>query len=408
MPSLTGPWPRRLVLAALVAGVVLYLAVLGPRYGLDLRVYRDSASTWWSGRNPYQPTYTIHNLPFTYPPFALPVLAPLSWVPFRWSQWILWVVSIGAGTAAVLIVRGGRAGLRNGRDWQASLGWVCAAVLVLEPMHSAIDYGQIEVVLMFVIVADLLVVPAPFRGVILGLAGAVKLTPLIFLLVLVVRGDWRSTIRAIGGIYRSVCGNVDSGSFHIAHFLDPLCERTRADRFGLLSRKPLVVCDCPQMAVPGIWVDLRMVRVVSCDGRGRGLSGMAVFTHGSPILDGHRGRNDGAPDQSDLLVPSLDLVASDSASSGQARHGNRPGEYPEHALDPGDPDSRRTVLVAEDRSICGNAPGRFPRTLDSSSRGAIRSPPAAGDGTPDAAVHAASTVVSSRVSPGASGKWHAT
>jgi len=198
VPTVTGPWPRRLAVAALVTGVVVYLAVLGRRYGLDLRVYRDSANTWWSGRNPYQATYTIHELPFTYPPFALPVLAPLSWVPFRWSQWIFWIVSIGAGTAAVVIVRGGGAALRNGGDWLSSLGWVCAAVLVLEPMHSAIDYGQIEVVLMFVIVADLLVVPAPIRGVILGLAAAVKLTPLVFLLVLVVRGDWKSTIRAIG------------------------------------------------------------------------------------------------------------------------------------------------------------------------------------------------------------------
>ena len=196
--TVAGPWPRRLVVAALVAGVVAYLVALGPRYGLDLRVYRDGASTWWSGRDPYRPTYTIHDLPFTYPPFALPVLAPLTWVPFRWSQWVEWVVSIGSGTAAVLIVRGGRSALTSGRAWLTSLGWVCAAVLVLEPMRSAIDYGQIEVVLMFVIVADLLVVPAPFRGVLLGLAGAIKLTPLIFLLVLVVRGDWKSTFRAIG------------------------------------------------------------------------------------------------------------------------------------------------------------------------------------------------------------------
>ena len=48
------------------------------------------------------------------------------------------------------------------------------------------------------IVADLLVVPAPIRGVILGLAAAIKLTPLVFLLVLAVRGDWKSLIRAIG------------------------------------------------------------------------------------------------------------------------------------------------------------------------------------------------------------------
>ena len=198
LSAMTVIWPRRLAVVVLVSGVVVYLALLGPRYGLDLRVYRDSASTWWSGRDPYSRTFTIHNLPFTYPPFALPALAPLTWVSFQWSQWVLWVASIGAGTAAVVIVRCGGAWPRVRDDWIVSLGWVCAAVLILEPMRSAMDYGQIEVVLMFVIVADLLVVPGPIRGLILGLAAAIKLTPLVFLLVLAVRGDWKSMIRAIG------------------------------------------------------------------------------------------------------------------------------------------------------------------------------------------------------------------
>src|SRR5271167_4203955 len=141
-----GSWGLGLTVTALVAAVILYLAAFGPRYGLDLRVYRDSVSAWWHGRNPYLATFTIHDLPFTYPPFALPVLAPLTWVPFRWSQWIFWAVSIGAGSAAVVVIRGGRTFLRNRHEWWTALGWVCAAVLVLEPMRSAIDYGQIEVV----------------------------------------------------------------------------------------------------------------------------------------------------------------------------------------------------------------------------------------------------------------------
>ena len=105
-------WPVWAALAAGVVALVAYLAVVGQRYGLDLRVYRDSASTWSSGRDPYPLTFTVHHLPFTYPPFALPVLVPLTWLPFRWSQWIFWMASIGAGASAVVIVRGGRAALR--------------------------------------------------------------------------------------------------------------------------------------------------------------------------------------------------------------------------------------------------------------------------------------------------------
>ena len=49
---------------------------------------------------------------------------------------------------------------------------------------------------MFLVVADLLLVRPPVRGVALGVAGAIKLTPLAFILVLVTRRDRRSVFRA--------------------------------------------------------------------------------------------------------------------------------------------------------------------------------------------------------------------
>jgi len=60
------------------------------------------------------------------------------------------------------------------------------------------NYGHIEFVLMFLVVADLLVVPARFRGIALGLASAIKLTPLVFVVVLLVRRDFRSSFQAVG------------------------------------------------------------------------------------------------------------------------------------------------------------------------------------------------------------------
>ena len=69
-------------------------------------------------------------------------------------------------------------------------------MLVLEPARSGLDYGEIEAVLMFVVVADLLAVPSAYRGIAIGIAAAIKLTPLIFVLVLVVRRDRNSVVRA--------------------------------------------------------------------------------------------------------------------------------------------------------------------------------------------------------------------
>jgi alpha-1,2-mannosyltransferase len=188
-------WP--LIAAAVTGGVLLaYLAVWGRRYGLDLRVYRDSARAWVDGRDPYSLTFTGSQLPFTYPPFALVILTSLTWASFAVTQWLLWLLSAAAATAAVVFVLRDRGFTGRAQLWLGSLAWVCASMLVLEPARSGFDYGQIEFVLMFVVVADLLAVPSPYRGIALGIAAAIKLTPLIFVLVLVVRRDRNSVLRA--------------------------------------------------------------------------------------------------------------------------------------------------------------------------------------------------------------------
>ncbi len=185
--------------AAAVAGtaVVAYLIIWGRRYGLDLKVYRGSVQAWQHGLNPYHGTFTSSRLEFTYPPFALVPLSVLTWGSFAVTQWLLWAVSIAAATASVVMVVRDRGGEGGPSLWCASFAWTCVAVLVLEPARSGLNYGQIEFVLMFLVVADLLVIPAPFRGVVVGIASAIKLTPLIFLIVLMVRRDWASTVRAL-------------------------------------------------------------------------------------------------------------------------------------------------------------------------------------------------------------------
>lgn len=189
-------WP---LVAATVAAVAVtaYLAHWGQRYGLDLHVYRDSVRNWNAGHDPYLSSFTRYGLPFTYPPFALPSLAVLTLTSFTVTQWSLWGASILGATASVVFVmrdRGQRSGLHL---WLGAFTWVCVAVLLLEPARSGADYGQIEFVLMFVVVADVTVVPAPYRGLLIGIAAAIKLTPLIFIAVLLVERDWKSTARAL-------------------------------------------------------------------------------------------------------------------------------------------------------------------------------------------------------------------
>ena len=184
---------------AVVAGIALctYLAVWARKYGLDLRVYRDSATTFVQGRNPYLLTFTHSRLAFTYPPFALAVLSSLTWASFGLTQWLLWAVSLTATTATVAIVLMDRGYASRASLWCGSFAWACVSMIVLEPARSGVNYGQIEFVLMFLVVVDVLVVPSPFRGIAIGVAAAIKLTPLIFIVLFFVRRDWWSAAKVV-------------------------------------------------------------------------------------------------------------------------------------------------------------------------------------------------------------------
>ena len=50
------------------------------------------------------------------------------------------------------------------------------------------------------IVADVTRVRAPWRGVLVGLAAAIKLTPLVFLFYFAAARDWRSLARGVGTV----------------------------------------------------------------------------------------------------------------------------------------------------------------------------------------------------------------
>jgi alpha-1,2-mannosyltransferase len=181
--------------SALVAAV--YLSVWGGRYGLDLKVYRNSVTLWRSGHDAYLATLAGSRLPFTYPPFALLALSPLTWASFPVTQWLLWAASIVSATVSVVLVLRDRGFDVNHHLWCGAFSWACISIIILEPARSDIDYGQIGLVLMFIVVADLLAIPSPYRGIATGIVAAVKLTPLVFVMAFLVRRDVKSASRAL-------------------------------------------------------------------------------------------------------------------------------------------------------------------------------------------------------------------
>jgi len=188
----------RTYVIAVVAAIALiaYLAAEGRRYGLDLQVYRNSVTSWRSGRNPYRQAFTQDRLSFAYPPFALVALSLLAWASFPVTLWLLWAASLAAATGSIVLVLRDRGATVTPRLLGQAFAWSCVAAIALEPARSAIDYGQIEFVLMFIVVADLLVTKSPCRGIGIGLAAAVKLTPFAFIIILAVSRDVKSVMRA--------------------------------------------------------------------------------------------------------------------------------------------------------------------------------------------------------------------
>jgi alpha-1,2-mannosyltransferase len=72
-----------------------------------------------------------------------------------------------------------------------------AGLLVTEPVRVNLDYGQINLLLLALIVVDVLI-PTRFGGVLVGVAAAVKLTPLIFVVHFLLVGRKRDAARAVG------------------------------------------------------------------------------------------------------------------------------------------------------------------------------------------------------------------
>ena len=191
---------RVLALATVNLGVLTSFLVSFSRrgiglfpYHIDLDVYRIGGQTWLHGGNLYgslPPTLSGMRLPFSYPPIAAVLLAPLSLLPMTAAGVLLSVATI-ALTAVVL-----RVFLAAARpqavSWRA-VGWLLPPALLLEPVRNTISYGQVNVLLMALVAADCLVrEPRWPRGALVGLAAAVKLTPGAFVLFFLLRRDYRA------------------------------------------------------------------------------------------------------------------------------------------------------------------------------------------------------------------------
>ena len=180
--------------AWLLAAVALFLlAVAGyallvrayPQYywtQIDTAVYRDGGI---AVRNQPALLYALRlgpaKLPFIYTPFAALLLAAGSGASFATWQIGLTVLTIGL-LPVVTYLSLGLAGRPAGLARAVAAFAIAAVCLWLEPVAMTLFFGQINLVLLALVVGDL-ALPDRIRGkgIGIGLAAGIKLTPLIFI-----------------------------------------------------------------------------------------------------------------------------------------------------------------------------------------------------------------------------------
>jgi alpha-1,2-mannosyltransferase len=194
-------------------------------YRIDIDVYRMGGRAWLDGRPLYADGAMFHtrgglDLPFTYPPLAAVAFAPFAWLSLDVASVAITLTTLVLLIASTVIVLTGLDVMASSssttvasepawlrRCWLAA-AIVAPAVIYLEPVRSNFDFGQINVVLMTLVIADCVPRKTPWpRGMLLGVAIALKLTPAVFLLYFLLRRDTRALlVTAVSAVVATLAG----------------------------------------------------------------------------------------------------------------------------------------------------------------------------------------------------------
>jgi len=197
-----GTRARTLLFAAaatvLVGGVVTLVGSFGP---IDLEVYRFGADAVRTGGDLYGPlpvTRAGISLPFIYPPFAAILFTALAAPPLAVASVLLDLLSIAALWATLYAaVRRLWTGWPRRTAIAAATGLTVVA-FAFEPVRSTVFFGQINLILMGLVAVDCLTPKTRWpRGILVGLAAAIKVTPAGFLLFFLLAKDFRSARNAV-------------------------------------------------------------------------------------------------------------------------------------------------------------------------------------------------------------------
>ena len=280
--------PSRLVAAARaiasspVVAALGWLALLVPAYWslvdergqwlfkLDSFVYYEAVRQWLDGGDLYSwyANPGQHLWPFTYTPLAAWVISPLTWMSYQQATVLLIVATpLCAAVTAYAVLRRLAVAPRMARGlapWLALIG-----VIALEPFPKTMEYAQVNAILMALVAVDLFLVPerSRWRGVLSGLAAAIKLTPAVAILVLLARREWRAAATMAGSavgltLLAVLAAPAESWEFFTSAMWDP-GRAGFADYSGNQNLKGAIARGLPESAWNLTWAACSLLTVLA-------------------------------------------------------------------------------------------------------------------------------------------------
>ena len=193
---------RLVVILVVAAATLTFDYFLAQRHGFfDLNVYHGAINYWMhQGGSLYDFLSPQTTYGFTYPPFAALLMLPMAWLPFNAA---IWISCFAIVIATVIVISWLVDPVVRRESWVRwyTVGLVFAVAIAFEPLRETFLFGQVNMFLVLLVGFDLLILQprnSKVTGIGIGLATAIKLTPAVYLIYLVVTKRWRAALVAAG------------------------------------------------------------------------------------------------------------------------------------------------------------------------------------------------------------------
>ncbi|MEJ3742384.1 glycosyltransferase 87 family protein [Actinomycetes bacterium KLBMP 9797] len=224
----------------------------------DMKIYHGAVVWWAGGQDLYEFIQPDTTLGYTYPPFAGLAMLPMILVSAKAAGWINILASLAA-LAVVLAALVGPIAQRCGWPRWFAVGLATALAVAIEPVRETFGFGQVNLLLFALIMADLVGLrwltrgranprlaghgplarfffSGAWAGAGIGLASAVKLTPALFVVYFLLTRQWRVALTAVGTAFAvTVATFLVAGQESMTYFTGVLWQ---TDRVGVADATP--------------------------------------------------------------------------------------------------------------------------------------------------------------------------